>query len=190
MKMVNMHHFHQSIKEYSALGKKNLFPDLYGCPNPCCPYEGMLYHHAFYARNALAMTATYVVLVQRYYCPVCKRTVSLLPSFLAPHYQYTMGCIFFILFHLYFCRQNLSAIAKKIDITSGRSELSHQHICFYRRRFLRNLPLLAGFLGSRGIPIASPTLLPELFVAEIRRCGLSSFSLDYFSFQSRHFLSG
>ena len=58
LKMVETHDFHQSIKEYSAQGKQNLFPVLYGCPNPCCVYEGMLHRHAFYNRNALALTGT------------------------------------------------------------------------------------------------------------------------------------
>jgi len=184
-KMVKMHHFHVSIKEYHARGKKNLFPDLYGCPNPCCCYEGMLHRHAFYPRNALALTGTYSIWIQRYYCPVCRRTVSLLPSFLAPHYQYTMGLIFFVLWRLYRCGQTMQAVPGKINLASGRRELSYQHISFYRRRFIRNLPLLAGFLASMGMTAAP---CPNAMVSGIRRYGLSSFTLDYFSFQSRHFL--
>jgi hypothetical protein len=34
------------------------------------------------------------------------------------------------------------------------------------------------------------TAPPEAFVAVIKRYGLSLFVLDYFAFQSRHFLSG
>ncbi len=188
--MARTHHFHQSIEHYSVQGKKNIFPVLYGCSNPGCPYKGMLYHHAFYSRNALALTGTYVIWILRYYCPVCKRTFSLLPSFCAPYYQYTMGCIFFILFQLYLRHQKLTAIARKINLSSGRSELAYQHISFYRRRFLRNLPLLAGFFGSRKIPIFPPALLPEAFVAEIKRYGLFSLVCEYCDFQSRHFLSG
>ncbi len=150
----------------------------------------MLHHHAFYSRNALALTGTYSIWILRYYCPVCKRTFALLPSFCAPYYQYTLGCIFFILLQLYLRHQKLAAIARQINLRSGRSELSHQHISFYRRRFVKSKPLLAGFFGSRPIPIFLPAAAPEDFVAEIKRYRLVPFALDYFTFQSRHFLSG
>ena len=65
-KMVQYHHFHINMREYSARGKQNLFPDLYGCPNPSCPYEGRLRHHGFYERHLLSLLGTYLIVIQRY----------------------------------------------------------------------------------------------------------------------------
>lgn len=84
--------------------------------------------HGFYTRFALTLTATYLIFIQRYYCPSCKRTVSLLPSFLAPSFQYTLACIFFSFYLIAVRLLTLESIASKINPSSGRTEMSHQHI--------------------------------------------------------------
>lgn len=190
--MVKIHHFHITVQEYHSRGKQNLFPDLYGCPNPLCCYEKRLRRHGFYSRNALTLLATYVVFIQRYYCPVCRKTVSLLPSFLAPNFQYSVACIFFVLYQLAVRHRVYRLIAEKINFHSGRTEMSHQHVCFYKKRLLNNRPLITGFLGSRGIVISethNDTWSATFLYMTYRRIGLLSFSLEYFNFQARHFMS-
>ncbi len=192
LKMVRLHHFHISCKEYYNRGKNNLFPELYGCPNPCCSFKGRLRRHGFYTRFALTLTATYLIFIQRYYCPSCKRTVSLLPSFLAPNFQYTLACIFFSFYQIAVRRLTLEHIASKINLCSGRTEMSYQHICFYRRRLLENRPLIIGFLGSKEMVMTEPDPVPWLitFVSAVHRhFGLEAFCLEYFTFQTRHFMS-
>lgn len=155
-------------------------------------YEGRLRRHGFYSRNALALTATYVILIQRYYCPACKKTVSLLPSFLAPRFQYSIACIFFIFYQLAVRHLTFACIAERVNISSGRFEMSYQHIRFYRSRLFRNIPLITGFLGLKGIIIAEPDIDSWFkdFVHKVyRRFGLEAFSLEYFNFQARHFLN-
>lgn len=192
LKMVKIHHFQITVQEYHLRGKENLFPDLHGCPNPCCRYEERLRRHGFYNRNALTLMATYVVVIQRYYCPACKKTVSLLPSFLAPRFQYSLAYIFFVLYQMAVKHLTFVRIAEKINLISGRSEMSHQHVCFYRKRLLKNRPLIIGFFGSRGVVFVETedVFWPRAFVREVCwRFGLQPFSLEYFSFQARHFMS-
>jgi transposase-like protein len=152
--MVKLHHFGITVKEYYHRGKENIFPDLYGCPHPCCSFEGRLRRHGFYTRNALTLLATYLIVIQRYYCPSCKKTVSLLPSFLAPRFQYSLSCIFFALYQLSVRRIQLHRIAEVINDRAHRQELSHQQLSFYRKRICDNQPLITAFLGQQGLFLA------------------------------------
>jgi hypothetical protein len=133
--MVKPHCFNQSVQEYYARGKDNLFPDLFGCPNPHCHYQGRLRRHGFYQRNVLSWQFSAVIFIQRYFCPVCHHTVSLLPSFLAPRFQYSLACIFFTLFRVCVNHLPLARIAQLINTLSGRNELSHQQIVFLKSVF-------------------------------------------------------
>lgn len=190
--MVNTHHFHMSIQEYFNRGKDNLFPDIYGCPNPSCCYEGRLRRHGFYSRNVLSLTGTYIIFIQRYYCPFCRRTTSLLPSFLASRFQYSISCIIFTFIQLGICNLSFKSIAEKINLRAKRSEMSYQHISFYWKRLLQNRPMITGFLGSKGIVLNNQESAFWLkdFVYEIyRHIGLAQFNSEHFNFQGRHFMS-
>lgn len=188
--MVKLHHFGITIKEYYHRGRENIFPDLYGCPNPCCSFEGRLRKHGFYTRNALTLLATYLIVIQRYYCPGCKKTVSLLPSFLAPRFQYSLSCIFFTIFQLSVRKLRVQRIADMINARAFRQEMSHQQICFYRKRIYDNRPLITGFLGDQNLVIteSEPNSWLKIWSAYVFR-QLELFSLTYFSFQSRHFMA-
>jgi len=163
---------------------------LYGCPNPCCHYEGRLRRHGFYTRNALTLLTTYVIVIQRYYCPACKKTISLLPSFLAPRFQYSLACIFFALYQRTVRRFTFARVAEQINFHSGRSEMSSQHVRFYLYRLLANRPLLTGFLGLKGVVVAQPDPLSwsKAFITTIS-WQFELFSVEYFAFQARHFLA-
>lgn len=123
-------------------------------PHPCCSFQGRLRRHGFYTRNALTLLATYLIVIQRYYCPSCKKTVSLLPSFLAPRFQYSLSCIFFALFQFSVRRIQLHRIAEVINDRAHRQELSHQQVSFYRKRIYDNQPLITAFLGQQGLFLA------------------------------------
>jgi hypothetical protein len=189
--MVKPYCFNQSVQEYYARGKDNLFPNLFGCPNPHCPYQGRLRRHGFYQRNVLACQSTLVIFIQRYFCPVCHHTVSLLPSFMIPRFQYSLGCIFFTLFRACVDHLPLAQIARLINEFSGRDELSHQQIVFFKKRFSKNLPLILGFFGSRDIVFAQSDF-EEMRSAIIRRIFqnryLHFFNLEFAAFQAVHFL--
>ncbi len=187
---MKMHHFRITVQEYHARGRENLFPDLYGCPNSCCHFEGRLRRHGFYERNVLTLLAVYVVFIQRYYCPACKRTASLLPSFLAPYFQYSLSCIFFVLFQTAVRRISFVCIAEKVNNKSGRGEMSHQHIGFYRKRVMENRPIILGFRGSMELVVhVEQQQWLETFCHTIYRWGIQDFNLRYFGFMSKSFLN-
>lgn len=181
--MVKFYCFHQTVQEYYERGKENLFPDIYGCPYSDCPYQGRLRRHGFYPRNALTCLAYFRIFIQRYYCKLCKRTVSLLPTFLLPYFQYSLACIFFCLLRIVITHLPLEQIAQKINQISGRTELSHQHLVLYKKRFLENMPLIIGFFGSQ--EVRAELVIRRIFRARF----LEPFNLQYFQFQAHHFLA-
>lgn len=189
-RMVKFYDFNQTLQEYYCRGKENLFPVLYECPNPECPYHGRLRFHGFYTRNALSLYETYVIVIQRYFCPICKHTVSLLPSFLAPQFQYTLAFIFFTLFRLIISHLRLEQVTRLVGAFPGHQSISHQHLVFYRKRFLANLPLILGFFGSRELVFGEDFHSRlQAIIRQICRYPLPTFHLEHFLVQTRCFLS-
>lgn len=101
-----------------------------------------------------------------------------------------MACIFFALYLHSVKHLTQAYIAARINLHSGRWEMSYQHISFYFLRLLYNRPLITGFFGSRGIVFSDRSddiLWLKEFIQEARRLNLQWFSLLYFNFQARHF---
>ncbi|CAM4026533.1 DUF6431 domain-containing protein [Paenibacillus alkaliterrae] len=93
--MIYYHEFLIDLPRYAELGKENDFPDIDCCP--ICRAKNRLQRHGFYERNALEEEMTYRIPICRLLCPDCGKTVSILPTFLLPYFQYTMACIIRIL---------------------------------------------------------------------------------------------
>jgi hypothetical protein len=105
-----------------------------------------------------------------------------------PHFQYSLACIFYCLFRIIITRLPLAQIAQTINQISHRTEMSHQHLVLYQKRFLANMPLIIGFFGSKEFVFADTC--PESVVRRIfQRRFLELFHLQYAQFQARHFLA-
>jgi len=186
--MVRKHHFHISIQEYYRRGKENLFPQIYNCPNPECAYEGRLRFHGFYSRNVLTMNETLVIFIKRYFCPDCRKTVSLQPSFVLFRFQYTFPFIFYTLVQKIIHKRPPIQIVQTIKtLFTERKEFSRQHIVFYQKRFMEHHTLVIGFFSSKEC-LAPDNTLPAV-IEQIRRYGLSLFNLEYSPYLNKHFLS-
>ena len=127
--MQRIHDFKIDLASYYARGKDNLFPDWYDCPNPKCKYTGRLWRIGFYERNAISATAVYRIVIRRYRCPACHRTYSLLPSFLAPHIQYTLAVVFHCLRLIALMQMPFRAAA---SLTS--EAMTYQQVSLYKGR--------------------------------------------------------
>jgi len=68
-------------------------------------------------------------------CPSCKKTVSLLPDFLLPHFQYSLEFILDAL-RKFFCGR--------------KATICYQLLQFYQRRFLGNLNRIGAFFRDKG----------------------------------------
>lgn len=93
--MIFYHNFLVNVSRYTELGKANDFPELDCCP--MCRARNRLQRHGFYERNAIEADASYRITICRLICPDCRKTVSILPTFLLPYFQHTMDFIIHIL---------------------------------------------------------------------------------------------
>lgn len=186
--MVRKHHFHLTVQEYYRRGKENLFPQIYNCPNPECAYEGRLRFHGFYSRNVLTMNETLVIFIKRYFCPNCRKTVSLQPSFLLFRFQYTFSFIYYTLAQKIIHRRSSTQIVQTIKtFFTERQEFSHQHLVFYQKRFMEHHTLVISFFSSKERFVPNYTLPAVLEQIQCYRWPL--FNLEYFLFTNKHFLS-
>ncbi|MGI6308512.1 MAG: DUF6431 domain-containing protein [Dethiobacteria bacterium] len=128
-----IHTFNISPREYSQKGKKNDFPRINNCP--CCSYPSTLPRHGFYWRNALFLKSHYRIPILRLKCPSCGKTISLLPDFLLPHFQYSLEYIL--------------EVVRQFFVQS-KTTIYYQLLQFYRRRFRRNLNRILAFYRDQG----------------------------------------
>lgn len=121
--------FKLSPAKYASLGRDFIiFPILLTCP--ACHANVRLDRHGFYSRNALTTYTEYRIEICRYLCQSCRTTISLLPTFLLPHYQ---RCCLSILeaIRAFFC---------------GINRVYRQLAAFYLHRFRRNMnSIIIGF---------------------------------------------
>lgn len=158
-------------EEYAAKEKEIVFPEIDICP--ICKARKRLHSHGSFQRNALVgRNKVFLVRIHRLFCTVCRKTVSLVPSFLVPHFQYTahflVGSIF------------------------GKVETYRQLLRFHQKRFLRNLNLIQAFFRDMGFGGSLPEVKRKraIKLAEaIEDFGLGSFSLLYYKHYHRSFMA-
>jgi hypothetical protein len=80
-----------SVQDYVAHFARLVFPRPDACP--CCGQAGSLVGHGFYVRKALDQAEMFVVRVKRWRCKACRRTTSVLPSFLLRFRHYLLAII-------------------------------------------------------------------------------------------------
>ncbi|MBE3588905.1 MAG: transposase [Thermoanaerobacteraceae bacterium] len=86
-------------EEYARLGKDFPFPQPTSCPNPGCLVKVPPQKYGFYQRNAIGANFCGRILIRRYYCKYCRTTISYLPSFCLPYFQYSVEIIFIALWY-------------------------------------------------------------------------------------------
>ena len=128
-----IHAFNISPREYYIRGKKNDFPGIETCP--LCSYPSTLSRHGFYWRNVLFRKTQYRIPILRLKCPSCGKTISLLPDFLLPHFQYSLEYI-------------LGAVRQ--FFMQSKTTIYYQLLQFYRRRFWGNLNRMEAFFRDQG----------------------------------------
>lgn len=130
-----IYEFNLTVSEYAALEEDNIFPCLEQCP--ICKAQIPLRAHGFYQRNAVIGFKAYHIKIRRYKCLDCKKTISILPSFLLPYYQYSLEVI-------------LERLKKYFQDKKDNIPFYRQLTEFYAKRFLSNLPALISFFRDVG----------------------------------------
>jgi len=135
-----LHDFQVSQGEYLKLSRNNRFPVLESCPN--CNAVKVLHRHGFYIRNLVDNEGVKKLYVIRYFCTCCKQTISILPTFLHPRFQYTPGYIQEILETIFMRKKRL-----------GYGQLRF----FYKKRFLKNLLRIQSYFRDHDSKLAFPS---------------------------------
>ncbi len=148
--MIQFHDFGIDVQTYADRGKENDFPLVKHCPH--CQSPRALYRHGCYERYALTAEGEYRLWIARYRCRECRKTVSVLPSFLLPYFQYTLSVIW-------------QVVKEWLEKTKRQKERmtapfpTKDGVIFYVRRFLRNLSRLHHVFARRWRimgPVAKP----------------------------------
>ena len=157
----------QYVEHYEGIE----WPVLEVCP--VCGAHARLQGHGSYSRNALPTGETeLVVVIHRLLCPVCRKTVSLLPSFLLPRFQHTARFV--------------------VESLLGKVKSYRELLRFHWRRFLKNANRVLAFLRDLGMRERLPEGRKERamkLLGSIETSGLETFSMLYHRLSLRGFMA-
>lgn len=127
-----------SPEEYQRLARDFPFPVVSSCPS--CHTRVPLQKHGFYRRTVDTGNWNGRIYIRRYRCKRCGKTVSLLPSFCLPYFQYTVELIYMALEHIFSLGHSLRACLVFLKACCHQLSWGPSYLQFYARRFLSNLP--------------------------------------------------
>ena len=130
-----------SVAEYAERGKRFDFPEIKRCPNRKCRNQTM-HKHGFYERNCCDGFTWHRIFVRRYCCPSCGATVSFLPLFCLPWFQYSLACLWRCLLARFIDGLSLKEILRQLKSRYPALSWSPSQVGRYCARFLANLPKL------------------------------------------------
>jgi len=125
----------QNPEEYKE-GGSGTYPGAPGrCPFKNCKTQKKLKKHGYYQRYIKTPMYSGKIRIRRYKCTVCGRTISMLPSFCIPGFQYGAEVIIKMLLES-FIKNSID----KVVTEWGGSLLSmtSRNITYYRARLRRN----------------------------------------------------
>jgi hypothetical protein len=123
--------------EYQSQGKSFQFPDLTSelCPHCNADY---LKKHGYYDRFLITLGFYGEIVIRRYSCHNCNKTVSLLPSFCHPKMTYGILAVIGVLKEFYLKSATVCLALKNFFAAAGIL-CSRQLLLHYRRRIEKNL---------------------------------------------------
>jgi len=172
---------------------------MYGCS--CCGYEGMLHRHGHYDRNVVTLHGHFIISIQRFLCPCCGKTYSLLPSFLIPYFIYSFDVVIFCLYSIFTLPKISGYVCKVLHRCNKQCFITIQSICFFKKRFLSKIHEINSFFVSIDIfhhdsnlsilseDKASAILIIKILCFNNNSCCNSSFNYEYFRKMPKYFLS-
>ena len=136
-----LHRFIGSIQEYLQISD----PDPYrpgSCPQ--CQGKRPLTGHGFYWRTLVEVEFDGSIPVRRYLCPLCKRTVSLLPQFALPYVRFGISVISLFLVARLLAGRSLREAAR----AASQPSMPYQRGQFWIRRFRKQATALCAALAA------------------------------------------
>lgn len=141
-----------SAQDFSVKNN-NLFPSAPDkCPFKDCHMPVRFKKHGYYSRFLISKNFNGVIYIRRYICPVCGRTVSMLPMFCLQGFQYSGIDIINILHEFYQNRFSLKKLVEKLKPDFPLIE--RRHLNYYRKRIIDNRRLI-----QYGLNLMSPEFI-------------------------------
>ncbi|HAE60889.1 MAG TPA: hypothetical protein DCG38_00900 [Eubacteriaceae bacterium] len=122
------------------------------CPFKDCSMPVKLKKHGYYSKFYISGTFSGVIYIRRYICPICGRTVSMLPMFCLQRFQYSGIDIINILHEFYQSQMSLRKFVEKVKLDLPTIE--RRHINYYRKRIVDNRKLI-----QYGLNLISPEFI-------------------------------
>ena len=143
--------------DYCAIDFSNMNSEIFpSAPNRCpfkdCSMPVQLKKHGYYKRFYISKSFSGILYIRRYICPICGRTVSMLPVFCLQYFQYSVLDILNILCELYLSGIPLNRLIKKIK--QDFPFMERRHINYYRKRITLNRKLI-----QYGLNLISPEFI-------------------------------
>lgn len=174
--MIILHDFNIDIFEYESRGKENEFPIFERCLSCDCLASGNLHRHGYYWRYGIEGDEQLRIPICRYKCISCKVTISVLPSFLIPYFQYTLYMIF----------EGIRRL-----LSGEKSDVSRQILAYHLKRFYEKLHWIHSFFADHGSPSGvskDRKKEAQKYVTMIRDIGVSSFFRRSWGHLSSYFM--
>lgn len=186
-------HTEHSAEEFSTQNG-SLFPEPpQRCPFKDCALPIRLKKHGYYPRYYVGGIFTGVIYIRRYICPVCGRTISMLPVFCLPKFQYSGLDIISMLYELYH-----GGMPLKLYIAGLRQYfpvIDRRHINYYRKRVTENRKFIQYGLNLISPGLASMGLIPEdqtwvrEFLDKVHRMHTHVFLVDFYQKTGESFMT-
>lgn len=148
--------------DYQASEFSNMNSDIFPVAPKRCPFKDCsmpveLKKHGYYKRFFISRYFSGILYIRRYICPICGKTVSMLPVFCLPYFQYSAFDILNILSELYLKGVSLNKLIKKAK--SYLPSIDRRNVNYYRKRIILNRSLI-----QYGLNLISPE---SIFAGEI-----------------------
>ncbi len=186
-------HTEHSAEEFSTQNS-SLFPK----PPQRCPFKDCALpiepkKHGYYTRYFVSKTFSGILYIRRYICPVCGRTISMLPVFCLPKFQYSGPDIIQMLHELF---QGGSTLKRYVEgLRQYFPAMDRRHINYYKKRILENRKFI-----QYGLNLISPEFnhagsIPENqiwvkeFLNEVTRIQARIFLVDFHTKTGESFMT-
>ena len=168
---------------------------MYGCKN--CGYSGMLHRHGHYDRNVVTLNSHFIISIQRFICPSCGKTYSLLPSFLIPYFIYSFDAVMSCLHAVFSLQKRTYVICQDLRNSNNQCFINIESVSFFKKRFLSKVYLINSFFASfdsfhydSNLVVLSKDSTASIIITKIFDFNINkSFNHEYFKRMPVYFLS-
>lgn len=187
--------FHtEYLAEDFSTKNSRLFPEpLHRCPFKDCAFPIQLKKHGYYTRYFVSKAFSGILYIRRYICPVCGRTISMMPVFCLPRFQYSGLDIIQMLHDLYQGGLPLKRYVE--EIRRYFPAVDRRHINYYKKRILENRKFIQYVLNLISPEFISAGSIPENqtwvkeFLVEVNKIQASIFLVDFHTNTGESFMT-